>query len=148
MKTFWRKIAHLPLWRQSLLAGLLCTIVILSNIGLGLVAEKLFYSFWFSVFLFGFTPVWMACYGLMFATRWKWHEMALGVLVSVYVIVLIGMRGGEDGDYVQATALGAAALAVCSMTLGHLCGRLGAAIWHDLRRLRAAGGSKDRALKG
>ena len=91
MKT-WRPARYL---RHTLLVMLLCTIILMINILLGLISWKLFHSFWLAVFLFTFTPTWLACFGLVFATRWRWLELIGGVFLAIFLALFVFLRDME-----------------------------------------------------
>lgn len=110
-------IAH-PLWRQSARAGLLCTIVLMSYALVGMIAYHLYYHFWFLTFLILFTPVWLVCYGLIFASRFRWHELSLGVFSALFLMTTLYLHNIEDESFRLVTALSFAGGGVLSVSLG------------------------------
>ncbi|MGZ4030972.1 MAG: hypothetical protein ACXVDJ_02150 [Tumebacillaceae bacterium] len=120
-------------WRHSAMAALLCTLVVVLNMLLGLIALKLFDSFWLGVALYAFTPVWLICYGLFFSSRWKWHELALGVWVALFAITLFDLRDADGMSYKMATGLFFSLTGAFAVTLGSLTATLARSITKDIR---------------
>ncbi|ASS76699.1 hypothetical protein CIG75_18130 [Tumebacillus algifaecis] len=120
-----RRFLQHRLWRQSAMAGLLCTVVVLTYALFGMIAFHFYYHFWFMVFLILFAPIWLVCYGLLFATRWKWHEMALGVFGALFLIVQVYLKGVDDSWERLLSTLSLAGGGVLAVSLGFWIAKLG-----------------------
>ncbi|TCP56054.1 hypothetical protein EV586_103714 [Tumebacillus sp. BK434] len=125
----WRRFLSHPVWRQSLMSGLLCTVVVMTYALLGMIAFQLYYHFWFQVFLILFTPVWLVCYGLLFASRWKWHELVLGVFLALFPIAYFYLSGVEDTGYRLSSALSLSGGGVLAVSLGYWLARIGRSLF-------------------
>ncbi|ARU61228.1 hypothetical protein CBW65_09660 [Tumebacillus avium] len=130
----WRRFLKHPVWRQSLLSGLLCTVVVMTYALVGMIAFQLYYHFWFMVFLILFTPVWLVCYGLLFASRWKWHELALGVFLALFVIARFYLNDVEDSGYRLVSVLSLAGGGVLAVSLGFGLSKIGRSLFHTQKR--------------
>lgn len=131
-----KKCLYARVWRHSAMAALLCTIVVMLNLLGGMIAFKLFYSFWFGVALYAFTPIWLICYGLFFSSRWRWHELALGVWVALFAITWFALRDVDGTSYKMATGLFFSITGATAVTLGALTATLARSITKDIRHTR------------
>lgn len=129
-----RRFLKHPIWRQSLLSGLLCTVVVMTYALLGMIAFQLYYHFWLQVFLILFTPVWLVCYGLLFASRWKWHELALGVFLALFVIARFYLNDVEDSSYRLVSALSLSVCGVLAVSLGFWTAKIGRSLFQTQKR--------------
>jgi hypothetical protein len=123
-----------PFWRKSAMAGLLCTSVVLTYALIGMIAYHLYSHFWFLVFLVLFTPVWLVCYGLLFATRWKWHELSAGVFVALFLISNVYLNSVEELSFRLLSSLSLAATGVIAVSLGFCATRLGLSVFGKTKR--------------
>ena len=131
MLKMWRPFLFL---RHTMMVMLLCTFVMMMNILLGLITWKLFHSFWFAVFLFAFTPTWLACFGLVFATRWRWHELMSGVFLAIFLSLFIYLRDMEGLGYRTVLCITAGGMGMCTVSLGYAVRRLSRSLYQDLKK--------------
>lgn len=75
-----------PFWLQFLWVTHSCTIVLLVSLVIGWTLMQMFYSFWFYVSLFAFTPIWLWCFGLVMRSRFRFFPMLVGVLISLLLM--------------------------------------------------------------
>ncbi|MGB8954686.1 MAG: hypothetical protein WCC10_04895 [Tumebacillaceae bacterium] len=120
--------------RHTLMVMLLCTIVLMINILLGLISWKLFHSFWFTVYLFAFTPTWLACFGLVFATRWRWLELMGGVFLAIFFALFVYLRDMEGLGYRTALCITAGGIGMGTVSLGYAVRRLTRSLLQDLKK--------------
>jgi hypothetical protein len=119
------------------MAALLCTAVVMLNMLIGLISFHLFYSFWFGVAVYAFTPIWLVSFGLFFSSRWKWHELALGVFAALLVITLFAMRDLDSMAYKMATGTFFASVGAFAVSLGSITSTVGRMIRRDIRETLA-----------
>jgi hypothetical protein len=132
LKMSW-KLLRAPLWAQSLQAGLLCAFVVLLNVAAGVMTLKVWYNFWLSVFLFALTPTWLLCCGLLFAKRWRWRELALGIFAALFALTWLYMRKGNDPLWQILTGCLCGGCGVLLMSLGYSTHVLGRSLARDVK---------------
>ncbi|KEO80978.1 hypothetical protein [Tumebacillus flagellatus] len=111
-------------WRHVLFAAFWCAVVVLVNFSIAEFAYGVLHAFWLSLFLVGFLPVWLACYGMMFASKWLWRELSVGVFGAVCLVSWALTHEMEGARYRLLMALTFGVLAVFAMTLGYWTERL------------------------
>lgn len=119
-----RRFLTASVWRESAQAALLCTIVLVINVLAGLIAFQFVYNFWLGVFFLALLPTWLACFGICFALRWRWHEIALGVFTALFCAMFLYIGDVESLRYRSASAALFATSGVFAVTLGYATGRL------------------------
>jgi hypothetical protein len=133
-----------PRAKQSALAGVWCAGVLIGNWLLVLLAYNVLHSFWLSVFLTGFSPVWLACYGMMMAAKWRWMDLTLGVSAAALLAGWMLTLGVEGIGYRFLLILSLAGLAGIAASAGWGTARLFRSLRLDARLPRSV--KKDRAL--
>lgn len=113
-----------PRYKESALAGLWCTCVLAGNWLLVLLAYNVLHSFWLSVFLAGFSPVWLACYGMLLASKWRWLDLMFGVVAAALLAGWILTYGVEGTGYRLMLIINLAGLAALAATIGWGTSRL------------------------
>ncbi|MBL0389266.1 hypothetical protein JJB07_21995 [Tumebacillus sp. ITR2] len=110
--------------KRVLFAAAWCAVVVLVNFLFAEFAYTVLHAFWLSLFLVGFLPVWLACYGMMFASKWLWRELSLAVFGAVCVVSWALMHEMEGARYRLLMAVTFGLVAVFAMTVGFWTDRL------------------------
>ncbi|PWK05415.1 hypothetical protein [Tumebacillus permanentifrigoris] len=131
-------------FKQSVAAGLWCTAVLAGNWLLVMFSYSVLHAFWLSVFLAGFSPIWLACYGMLLATRWRWLDLTLGVSSAALLAGWVLTLGVEGAGYRAMLIASLAGLAALATSTGWGTARLYQSLRVDARLLRVH--KKDRAL--
>lgn len=133
-----------PFFHHTLLIAVVCAAVIGVNVLLGQLSFQVYHQFWFSVFWFSFTPIWLTCYGLFCTTRWRWYEFGIGVTAALFLITLYVTRSVEENAYQTALALFLTGIGTTAAMAGFWMNRL----FRSLRRDFASSKEPPRLVKG
>lgn len=123
----WRSVRHV-FW-----AAFWCAGVVLVNGWLAMIAYTVWHAFWLSLFWVGFLPIWLACYGMLFASRWLWRELAIGVFAAVSLVCWILFHEMESMRYRVLMSITFGLVALLVMTLGFWTERLYRSLLADWR---------------
>jgi len=133
-----RRFLTAKIWLESAQAALLCIIVLVLNVLAAVIAFRFVYNFWLGVFFLALMPTWLACFGICFAMRWRWHEISLGVITALFWAMFLYIGDVESYRYRTASSALFAIGGVFAVTLGYATGRLGHSTLQSIRRAAAA----------
>ncbi|MCX7572187.1 hypothetical protein OS242_19965 [Tumebacillus sp. DT12] len=128
-----RRFLTARVWLESAQAALLCTIVLVLNVLAGLIAFQFVYNFWLGVFFLALMPTWLACFGICFALRWRWHEISLGAFTALFWAMYLYVGDVESFRYRTVSSAMFATGGVLAVSAGYATGRLGHSILRGLQ---------------